>query len=374
MRKTWFLLTVVICISIVLLVCVPCMGCQPKATTPPSQPPSSSTPSTPTPAKVEPIELSYATFRPPADPQSEEWLTPMCQEIEKRTNGQVKFTIHWASALGASQDQYALVKDGVADMTDFSGAWVPGKFILSDVGNLPFAAQDPANLVKAMYALYDKGYFDSQYDEVKFLAWTATPAYKFLFRNKMPMKYEELKGLKARAPGGLANDCEKEIGMVPVNVLPADAYTAWQTGLVDVWVHPLGAVVKYKFNELPTKALLNTGFFIMVNSGNIFNQKKFDSLPADVQKTIVDVAQEYCYVYVQSGIDTDEDALKVMKEANIEVYNWPDSETDKLKGAAVNIWKKYIDDLESKGLPGKEMTAEFVSILKSLGEKPPSIP
>jgi TRAP-type C4-dicarboxylate transport system substrate-binding protein len=371
MKKNWLLSAGIICISIVLLICIPCLSCKPETTAPSS--PSTSTPSTSTPAVTKPIELSYATFRPPADPQSEEWLTPMCQEIEKRTNGQVKFTIHWASALGASQDQYALVKDGVADMTDISGAWVPGKFILSDVGNLPFAAQDPANLVKAMYALYDKGYFDSQYDEVKFIAWTATPAYRFLFRNKMPMKYEELKGLKARAPGGLATDCEKAIGMVPVTVLPADAYTAWQTGLVDVWVHPAGAVVKYKFNELPTKALLDVGFFIMVNSGNIFNQKKFDSLPADVQQTILDVAQEYCYVYVQSGIDTDNDAIKVMKEANIEVYNWPDSETEKLKSAAAGIWKTYIDDLEDKGLPGKELTADFVSILEGLGEKPPSV-
>ena len=79
-------------------------------------------------------------------------------------------------------------------------------------------------------------------------------------------------------------------------------------------------------------------------------------------------------MYVESGIATDNDALQVMKEANIEVYNWPDSETDKLKDAAVGIWKKYIDDLEDKGLPGKEMTAEFVSILKGLGENPPAIP
>ena len=137
-------------IVIASLICIPCMGCEKPAPTPPE-----SKPSTPAPESkpAEPIELSYATFRPPADPQSEEWLTPMCEEIEKRTNGQVKFTIHWASALGASQDQYTLVKDGVADMTDFAGAWVPGKFIISEVGNLPFASQDPENLLKAMYTL-----------------------------------------------------------------------------------------------------------------------------------------------------------------------------------------------------------------------------
>jgi TRAP-type C4-dicarboxylate transport system substrate-binding protein len=328
----------------------------------------------PEPAPAEAVELKFATFRPPADPQSVAWIIPMCQEIETRTNGAVKFTVYWSQALGATQDQYILVRDGVADITDFSGAWVPGKFVLSDVGNLPFACQDPANLLKAMDALSEKGYFDSQWDEVEFLAWNSTTPYKFLFRAVKPMTFDELKGLKARAPGGLATECEAAIGMVPVSVLPGDTYTAWQTGLVDVWVHPVGAVVKYKFNELPTKALLDESFFTMVNAAMIFNKAKFASLPKSVQKTIKEVVQEYASVYLQSGIDTDEQALDVMAAAGIEVYTWPDAEVDKLKAAALPMWEKYISDLEAAGLPGEELVSDFIKILKDLGEDPPSLP
>jgi TRAP-type C4-dicarboxylate transport system substrate-binding protein len=321
----------------------------------------------------EAVQLKFATFRPPTDPQSEVWITPMLQEIEERTNGAVKFTVYWSEALGASQDQYTLVKDGVADMTDFSGAWVPGKFVLSDVGNLPFAAQDPANLIKAMSTLSEEGYFDTQWDEVEFLAWNCTTPYKFLFRTVKPMTVEELVGLKARAPGGLATECESQIGMVPVTVLPGDAYTAWQTGLVDVWVHPAGAVVKYKFNELPTKALLDVGFFTMVNAAVIFNKDKFASLPSDVQETIREVVQDYALVYLQSGIDTDKDAIDVMEAAGIEVYTWPEAEVAKLTAKALPIWTKYISDLEDAGLPGQELVNRFIEILKDLGEEPPSL-
>jgi len=319
------------------------------------------------------IQLKFATFRPPTDPQSEVWITPMLQEIEEQTNGAVKFTVYWSEALGASKDQYTLVKDGVADMTDFSGAWVPGKFVLSDVGNLPFAAQDPANLLEAMGILQEEGYFDTQWDEVEFLYWNCTTPYKFLFREVKPMTFEELAGLKARAPGGLATECESQIGMVPVTVLPGDAYTAWQTGLVDVWVHPAGAVVKYKFNELPTKALLDVGFFTMVNAAVIFNKAKFASLPSDVQETIQEVVQEYALVYLQSGIDTDEDALDVMEAAGIEVYTWSEAEVAKLTAAALPIWEQYISDLEDAGLPGEELVSRFIEILEDLGEEPPSL-
>jgi TRAP-type C4-dicarboxylate transport system substrate-binding protein len=321
----------------------------------------------------EAIELKFATFRPPTDPQSEVWITPMLQEIEERTNGAVKFTVYWSEGLGASRDQYTLVKDGVADMTDFAGAWVPGKFVLSDVGTLPFASQDPANLIEAMTVLQEEGYFDSQWDEVEWLAWNCTTPYKFLFRELKPMTFAELAGLKARAPGGLATECESLIGMVPVTVLPGDAYTAWQTGLVDVWVHPPGAVVKYKFNELPTKALLDVGFFTMVNAAVIFNKAKFASLPSDVQETIQEVVQDYAPVYLQSGIDTDEEALDVMATAGIEVYTWPEAEVAKLKAAALPIWEQYISDLEDAGLPGEELVSRFIEILEDLGEKPPSL-
>jgi TRAP-type C4-dicarboxylate transport system substrate-binding protein len=324
-------------------------------------------------APEEAVELKFATFRPPTDPQSEVWITPMLQEIEEKTNGAVKFTVYWSEGLGASKDQYTLVKDGVADMTDFSGAWVPGKFVLSDVGNLPFAAQDPANLIEAMIILQEEGYFDSQWDEVEFLAWNCTTPYKFLFRESKPMTVAELVGLKARAPGGLATDCESQIGMVPVTVLPGDAYTAWQTGLVDVWVHPAGAVVKYKFNELPTEALLDVGFFTMVNAAVIFNKAKFASLPSDVQETIQEVVQDYALVYLQSGIDTDENALAVMEAAGIEVYTWSGAEVANLTAAALPIWEQYISDLEDAGLPGEELVSRFIEILEDLGEEPPSL-
>jgi len=70
--------------------------------------------------------LSFATFRPPTDAFAKPWLLPMAKELEEKTNGQVKMTIHWAEALGKGRDQFHMVKGGVADITDFPGVWMPG--------------------------------------------------------------------------------------------------------------------------------------------------------------------------------------------------------------------------------------------------------
>jgi TRAP-type C4-dicarboxylate transport system substrate-binding protein len=295
----------------------------------------------------------------------------MLNAIEERTGGRVEFNVYWSSALGAVTDQYNLVKDGVADMTDFATIFVPGKFVLSDVANLPFASQNPANLIEAMNTLSEEGYFDSMWDEVEWLAWHSTTPYKFLFRTEKPMTFEELEGPKARAPGGLATECEAAIGMVPVTISSADAYTAWQTGLVDVWVHPAGVVIKYKFSELPTKAFLDIGLYTMANGANIFNKDKFASLPGDIQKIIKETVHEYSSAYLQSGIDTEKDAIEVMEECGIEIYTWPDSELDKMKAAAIPMWEKYISNLDEAGYDGRTLVSRFAEILKELGDNPP---
>lgn len=321
--------------------------------------------------KPEPIELSYVTNRPPTDPQSEAWLTPLLNEIEERTDDRVKFTVHWSGALGKITEQYNLVKDGVADMTDFATIFVPGKFVLSDVANLPFASQNPFNLVEAMDTLSAEGYFDSMWDEVEWLGWHSTTPYKFLFRTEKPMTFEELEGLKARAPGGLATECEAALGMVPITISSSDAYTSWQTGLVDVWVHPAGVVIKYKFSELPTRAFLDIGLYTMANGANIFNKEKFASLPEDIQQIIKEVVLEYSPAYIQSGIDLEQEAIQVMGDAGIEVYTWPDSELEKLKAAAIPMWEKYITNLDEAGYDGRALVTRFAEILRELGDNPP---
>ncbi|MBN1256017.1 MAG: TRAP transporter substrate-binding protein DctP [Deltaproteobacteria bacterium] len=320
---------------------------------------------------AETYNLTFATFRPPTDAFAEPWLIPMAKELEKRSDGRVKMTIYWAEALGKGRDQFRMVKDGVADVTDFPGVWMPGKFTLSEVASLPMAAEDPLNVVRAMSMVAEKGYFDKQWGEVKVMGWVATTNLNLLFRKNKPETLEEMAGLKARAAGGYISEFIEALGMVPVQVLPPDAYMAWQTGIVDVWVHPITAIVKYKFTELPTKALLDMNLGVLGNSAMIMNKKKFASLPPDLQKVVSEVLAEYSEVYVKEALKCDKANVKVVKKAGIDIYKLSKAETAKIKAKALPIWEKYIADMEKQGLPGREVANEFVKALKKLGEEPP---
>lgn len=318
--------------------------------------------------------LSYATFRPPADVFAKPWLLAMAKELEEKTNGRVKLTIHWAQALGKGRDQFIMVRDGVADWTDFPGVWMPGKFTLSEISSLPLAANNCINIIKAMNIVAQKGYFDKQWGEVEVLGWHVTPPLVIIFRKDRPQTLEDLAGLKTRASGGYISQYIKSLKMVPVRVLPPDAYMAWQTGVVDAWCHPLTSVVKYKFIELPTKCILDANFGVIGNAASIMNKKKLASLPADIQKVIREVGAKYCEVYAKVGVEADKDTVKKLNAAKIEIFKFSPSEMEKMKALALPIWEKYIADNEAKGLPGKVVAAEFVKALRQLGEDPPYRP
>jgi TRAP-type C4-dicarboxylate transport system substrate-binding protein len=149
---------------------------------------------------------------------------------------------------------------------------------------------------------------------------------------------------------------------------------AWQTGVVDAWVHPFAAMVKYKFIELPTRSILDTKLGVIGNAALIMNKKKFASLPPDIQDVVREVGAKYCEIYAGVGVEEDERTIPKLKAANIEIFKFSPEETQKMKAMALPIWEKYIADNEAKGLPGREVATEFVKALRQLGENPPYNP
>jgi TRAP-type C4-dicarboxylate transport system substrate-binding protein len=323
------------------------------------------------PVSAKTVTLTYATWRPPTDVFADPWLNAMGRELEEKSGGQLKFKVHWAGALGKGPDQFSMVVNGVADMCDYAGPWGRGKFTLTDVANLPLAAKNGANVIRAMNTMSDKGLFEKQWGEVVILTFSATPPYDLFLKNVQPMSVEGLKGLKIRSPGGYVSKYLESLGMLPVSISPADAYMAWQTGVVDAWTNPPGALVKFKFDEIGTKAILDADLQVFGNAAMIINKQVFNSLSPQLRKLLVDTSRKYIFIYYDLGEKTDVEALATAKREGIDVYKMPEAEMTKIKAHAKPMWDRYISDLEAKGLPGKAVVAEFTRLLKALGENPP---
>ena len=361
MRNQWWLKHVFsICVSVFMVMTI---GSHAFSQQQP-QPPAATQPA----KKI--IELKFATMRGPTDVNAARWQIPLGEEIEKQTGGKVKIVHYWSESLGKARDLFNMVKHGLADITDFPGAYTPGKFLLSEVGNLPFAANNEVNVRKAMNQMLEKGLFKAAWGEVEVLAWNMTTFYQILFRKDKPLTFDDLSGKKVRTPGGYMTEFLKAIKAVPVTISPAEAYQAWEKGLVEAWMHPPGAFRNYKLYELRNKCMLKTDAMLMANACVIFNKEKWASFDPEIQKIIRKVVSDYQDVYAQANVYQDDLSYKLMAEKGVEVYTLPASEMDKMKKASMAVWTKFIADVDAAGGNGKSIVNEYINILKGLGEKP----
>ena len=60
----------------------------------------------------------------------------MLEEMKKRSNGRITYTLYAGAALGKGAAHYDIVKDGLSDMGYFTATWTPGRFPVSDVLSL----------------------------------------------------------------------------------------------------------------------------------------------------------------------------------------------------------------------------------------------
>ncbi|MCF6178471.1 MAG: TRAP transporter substrate-binding protein [Geopsychrobacter sp.] len=177
----------------------------------------------------------------------------------------------------------------------------------------------------------------------------------------------DLKGLKMRIPG-FAGEVMSKLGVVVTNIAAGELYTALDRGTIDAleWVGP-SLDLNMGFNKIAP--FYYTGWHEPATELQFMvNQKKFDSLPADLQE-ILRVAMQYAAydMYARSYNDSAVNWAKIQKDyPNIKVRTFPKEIIAKLKAenkklldekAATNpLFKKILDSQRAYQKIAREWT------------------
>ncbi|MBU2548714.1 MAG: TRAP transporter substrate-binding protein DctP [Proteobacteria bacterium] len=217
-------------------------------------------------------------------------------EVAKRTGGKVNVEIFWSGQLGQTKELLGLVRSGTVDMAAFPAGYFPSQFPLwRGPNSLPFVMtkvdqviETARRLPKEVPALEQ----EMQRNNVKSLFSHAIAPYQ-LFAKKPITKVENFKGLRCRTWGVYLPEALAAVGATGVSVFPTEAYEASKRGVVDaqVWGLPHGAMLKMD-EVAPEISLWN--IMAIVGWGIHINLDKWKTLPPDVQKVMLDVANE-CY-------------------------------------------------------------------------------
>lgn len=306
-----------------------------------------------------PIVLKYA-FISPATTFPAKQMAKWKEELEKRTNGQVKVDLFLGGALLNAQNMYDGVRDGVADIGLSATSYEPGRFPLLGISELPSGYPNSAVASKVLYDLI-KEFPPEEFKDYKIItAFCTEPGY--IMVKKPAANLQDLKGRKLRIPGSLTPTLNA-LGAAPLGMPMPEVPEALQTGVIEGLVTSREVLMDMKLAETLkyyTDYPLGVTNFVAVMNKDVWN-----SLPPDVQKVIDELAPEmakWTGEYMDNHV---KEALAwSQKEQGLQVTSISQQEKDIWGSKLGVIQDNYVTELKAKGLPAEQYKKRLYELIK----------
>ena len=231
------------------------------------------------------MHLKFSTWHPPASREVKTVWQPMLEELKKKSDGRITYTLYAGAALGAGPEHYDIVAKGMSDMGYFTATWTPGRFPLTDVLSLATWVEGKDIAVDIGNKMYKEA-LAKEFPGVKMIELNGC-IQAFLWTRKPVKTIDDCKGLKIRSPGGHQTNYIKALGAEPVFMPLGDVYLALETGTIDGLVTCPPLVLAFKLHEVAKYGAVAT--FGCVSEGVIMNQKSWENTPDDLKPIIEEV-------------------------------------------------------------------------------------
>jgi TRAP-type C4-dicarboxylate transport system substrate-binding protein len=177
-----------------------------------------------------------------------------------------------------------------------------------------------------------------------------------LYLTKPVKGIEDIKGLKIRCSPTLIGFLKK-LGAQPVVIPPTEVYTALERGVVDGFMWPAGLIRDWGWEKV-TKYVVQPGVY---NGANVvvMNKKKWDEIPGDLQKLLIEAEDEAARFAKQRALDLVKKEKEALKNMGIGYVELPPAEAKQFTDAAYSsLWSVIIEKSPVNGPKLKEMVTK----------------
>lgn len=200
------------------------------------------------------------------------------KQMEAASKGGIKVNMSYPPI--NPRDLYDRVREGIADMAWITHGYTTGRFVLTDMAELPGADGNAEQISKAYWRTYTKHFASKNEHKGVVLLALFTHGPGMMHTRKAVPDLAAISGLKIRTGGGVQSQIAKRLNLVSVSAPVTKAQEILERGVADgiffsletITSFRLGGVVKFHYS-LPG-GLYNASFAV------IMNQRKYDSLTA----------------------------------------------------------------------------------------------
>ena len=318
------------------------------------------------PALAQTTTLTMSSWVSPQHHLTANVLQGWAAEVEKATNGRVKFTM-LPKHPSAPPGTFDAVRDGLVDLSFVTASYTPARHILPLLAELPGAGDTAFANSVAYSRIYWKHFHKvGEYRGVKLLGvFTHGPGQ--MFTKKPVSGIADVQGLKIRTGGGIAEQVAKALG-ASAFVKPApESYELLSSGVADGVFFPLESIISFKLDTVLEQATLFPGGMYSSSFGFFMNEDKWNKLPKQDQDAIEKLSGEHiARLAGKSWDDADAKGMEALRKSGVKIVQASPAFAAEVQKRSAPIVDDWVTKASAKGIDAGKILKEFHEELKKV--------
>lgn len=302
------------------------------------------------PLAAQEVVLRYSNWVPATHPIITEAIEPLARDLEAATEGRV--TIEVMPALGPPVGHFDLVANDVADMAFSVHSYTPGRFLLTELGELPFTHNNALVNSLAYWNTYQRFFMEAdEHAGVRLLGlWTNGP-FQLAMRGEHLSSIDALEGRRIRVPGPLVEQVTTALGMVPISSTVADAYEQISRGVINGMFQQLETTWNFGLTEYLTQISIVPGGFAHSSQYVVMSETAYQRL-TDQDREALDALTGEALVrrFAEMWQAQEDAAVEPLLAAGVTLFEVPEPVVAELQEALAFIEADWIEAASARGV------------------------
>lgn len=227
-------------------------------------------------------ELQISTWLPPTHSlhkQMEEWA----KEIEEETGGSLEINIYPSSQMGAAQDHYDMVRDGIVEMSIAAPTLSTGRFPIWSLVEIPFTFSNTSTGARAFFEWYQE-FAELEMPEVMLCMSTVHHPGALNFNKPDIRVPADMRGIRMRPSGATTSEWMTNMGATVVPSSLPEVKELADRGAIDGVALPWDMVLFGIHTSMPYH--IDEPFYVGAQAW-VINKDFYNGL-TDVEKAAID--------------------------------------------------------------------------------------
>jgi TRAP-type C4-dicarboxylate transport system substrate-binding protein len=294
-----------------------------------------------------------------------QWLIKWSDDLEKQSGGRMAVKRFPGSQMGPVPQHYDFACTGQADVVWFLHGATPGRFVLTELIQLPYLGGSAEIGTKVLNdPVLRAHYLDAEHKGVKVLLLFTHQPGNVHTTKKAIHAVEDMRGLRIRFGSPTIRDFVAALGGTPSGGSPTEQVEQLQKGTIDgVFIDYGGAGIAFKMGGI---LKYSTEMYSYVSSfGLAMNEDFWNGLPPDLQALVTKSVTGVEQAVGQAWDGLDGPGKQALLNGGAQAITLSPAENARFRTIGAEVSEAKLKALEGKGLPARAV----YTMMQSLAEQ-----